>query len=181
MKKNIWTLAVLLWMCLIFWFSAKPADESADMSQSVGHLAGELFVRDFQEWKPQEQDAFAERIDHFVRKSAHAAEYVVLGFLLGGHVRLLGSAGKETFFCDSGQWNSLCGYGRVPSAFCPGTQRPAVGCAAGQLWSSGRDSSLHRRCVACQVLEKQKKITRCFPVFYKKTVDIIVYSYIIYC
>lgn len=84
MKKNIWTLLVLLWMCLIFWFSAKPAGESADMSQSVGKLVGEVFVGDFHQWTLQEQNAFAENIDHFVRKSAHATEYAVLGILLGG-------------------------------------------------------------------------------------------------
>ncbi len=120
MKKNIWTLAVLLWMCLIFWFSAKPADESADMSQSVGHLAGELFVRDFQEWKPQEQDAFAERIDHFVRKSAHAAEYVVLGFLLGGMYASWGLRGKKHFFVTAGSGILYAATDEFHQLFVPG-------------------------------------------------------------
>ena len=44
MKRNIFTLMVLLWMGIIFWFSAQPADQSERMSLSVGHVAGLLFV-----------------------------------------------------------------------------------------------------------------------------------------
>lgn len=102
MKKNIWTLAVLLWMCIIFWFSAKPAAESTDMSMSVGHLAGEIFIRNFQEWPSEEQEAFAENIDHFVRKSAHAAEYAVLGILLGEMYAAYGMRGRKLFFLTAG-------------------------------------------------------------------------------
>ena len=35
MKKNIFTLMVILWMAIIFSFSAQPADESEQMSLSV--------------------------------------------------------------------------------------------------------------------------------------------------
>lgn len=120
MKKNIWTLAVLLWMCLIFWFSAKPADESADMSQSVGHLAGELFVRDFREWTPQEQDIFAERIDHFVRKSAHATEYAVLGILFGGMYASWGLRGKKHFLVTAGSGILYAATDEFHQLFVPG-------------------------------------------------------------
>ena len=79
-----WFLFVLLivWMGMIFYFSAKPAVQSAEMSASVGKMVGKLFVPGFNEMEEQEQDSFAENIDFVVRKSAHACEYAVLGILL---------------------------------------------------------------------------------------------------
>ena len=82
MKKNIFTLMVILWMAIIFSFSAQPADESEQMSLSVGHVAGLLFADGYEDWPQERQDAFAERIDHVVRKAAHFTEYAVLGVLL---------------------------------------------------------------------------------------------------
>lgn len=120
MKKNIWTLAVLLWMCIIFWFSAKPADESAHMSRSVGHLAGELLVKDFREWAPEEQDAFAGRIDHFVRKSAHAAEYAVLGILLGGMYASWSLCGRRHFLLALGSGVLYAATDEFHQLFVPG-------------------------------------------------------------
>ena len=47
-------------------------------------LAGHLFVRGFDSWTEQEQLDFARKIDHPVRKTAHASEYALLGMLLFG-------------------------------------------------------------------------------------------------
>ncbi len=79
-----WILLALLiaWMGMIFFFSAKPAVQSAQMSHSVGRMIGKLLVPEFDELEEQEQDSFAESIDFVVRKSAHACEYAVLGILL---------------------------------------------------------------------------------------------------
>ena len=63
-------------------FSAKPADESTQMSRSVGKIVGEIFISEFHEWPESRQEVFAERIDHPVRKCAHASEYAILGILL---------------------------------------------------------------------------------------------------
>ena len=43
-----------------------------------------MFVPCFDNWSPEEQQAFAEKIDHPVRKTAHAMEYAVLGLLTAG-------------------------------------------------------------------------------------------------
>ena len=82
MKRNIFTLMTLLWMGIIFWFSAQPADQSERMSLSVGHVAGLLFVDGYEEWPKERQEAFEEEIDHGVRKAAHFTEYAILGLLL---------------------------------------------------------------------------------------------------
>lgn len=81
-KKIISTVLVLTMMAFIFWFSAQPADDSDDMSLSVGGLIGRIFIPDFSEMTPEEQLEFAERINHPVRKLAHATEYAALGFLI---------------------------------------------------------------------------------------------------
>lgn len=82
MKKVLFTTLTILWMLVIFMFSAKPADESTQMSRSVGKIVGEIFITDFNEWPEDRQELFAERIDHPVRKCAHASEYAILGILL---------------------------------------------------------------------------------------------------
>lgn len=94
-KKIIWTIFVVLWMGIIFWFSAKPAEESADMSRSTGQFLGRLIVKDYENWSPERQDAFAAKIDYGVRKSAHAAEYAFLGILLTGMYQAYGWKGKR--------------------------------------------------------------------------------------
>ena len=81
-KKRMWTILVAVWMVVIFLFSAQPSDESSKESLFVGRMAGQIFVKDFEEWPEEEQEAFAEKIDHPVRKCAHASEYAVLGMLL---------------------------------------------------------------------------------------------------
>ena len=81
-KKIISTAIVLLMMVLIFLFSAQPGDRSDETSLSVGGVIGQIFISDFEQWTPEEQFAFAERINHPVRKLAHATEYAVLGGLV---------------------------------------------------------------------------------------------------
>lgn len=47
-------------------------------------MIGQLFVPGFEDWSDKEQEAFAEKVDHPVRKTAHAMEYAVLGLLTAG-------------------------------------------------------------------------------------------------
>ena len=73
---------------LIFWFSAQPADDSARMSLSVGHVTGLIFIPDYESWPSWRQDAFEEGIDYKIRKTAHFTEYAVLGRSSGGYVQI---------------------------------------------------------------------------------------------
>lgn len=83
MKKCVYvkymiTVLTLLWMGVIFWFSAQPAAQSAGLSGGIiGRLQqltgdipviGQIFVTGMAE--------------HILRKGAHVAEYAVLGGLL---------------------------------------------------------------------------------------------------
>lgn len=92
-QRKIFLVLMLLWMALIFFYSSRQADVSAEDSGRIGMTIGRIFISDFEEWPEDEQQAFAARIDHPVRKTAHAAEYAVLGFLAAG--ACAGAAGTE--------------------------------------------------------------------------------------
>lgn len=85
-RKIIMLSLTVMWMAVIFWFSSAPAEESSNMSLSAGRAAAKIFIPDFEEWSPRRQEAFAERIDYPVRKTAHAGEFAALGILMLGTV-----------------------------------------------------------------------------------------------
>ena len=79
MRRKVFLAITLLCMAAIFLFSSRTGAESTGDSYFVGNIVGEVFVPGFDKWSPEEQQAFAEKIDHPVRKTAHAMEYAVLG------------------------------------------------------------------------------------------------------
>lgn len=79
--KYVHRILLIVWLAVIFIFSAKPADESAKMSMGVGRLVAGIFVPGFEDWTESEQIAFAEKIDYPVRKCAHATEYAIAAVL----------------------------------------------------------------------------------------------------
>ena len=95
-QRKVFLILMLLWMALIFFYSSRQADVSAEDSGRIGITLGRIFISDFEEWPEEEQQEFAARIDHPVRKTAHAAEYAVLGFLAAGACAgTAGSAGMS--------------------------------------------------------------------------------------
>ncbi|MBR1815981.1 MAG: VanZ family protein [Lachnospiraceae bacterium] len=82
--KLIFLILSCIWMVVIFYFSARDADESEDDSYRVGLAVGRVFVPDFESMSEDAQLEFAESIDHPVRKCAHATEYAILGMFLVG-------------------------------------------------------------------------------------------------
>lgn len=84
MRRKIFLVITIVCMTAIFLFSSRTGEESTGDSYFVGNVVGEIFVPGFDEWSAQEQLEFAEKIDHPVRKTAHAMEYAVLGLLTAG-------------------------------------------------------------------------------------------------
>ena len=83
-KRIIFTVLMISWMVIIFCFSSRDADLSTQDSNTAGIFIGQHFIPGFENWPREEQLQFAERIDHPVRKTAHAVEYAVLGALAFG-------------------------------------------------------------------------------------------------
>lgn len=83
-KVYIFRGLVILWMVVIFVFSAADGDESSKTSGWVGRMIGSILHSDFEDWTEEEQQAYAEKIEYPIRKTAHATEYAVLALLFFG-------------------------------------------------------------------------------------------------
>lgn len=75
-------LLVLVWMCVIFSFSAQPDTQSSQVSGGlcirIVEDADKAFRLDLPE---QQKQNIALKIEHPVRKAAHMTEYAILGML----------------------------------------------------------------------------------------------------
>lgn len=83
-RKLVFSILAIMFACLIFVFSARNGEESTEDSYDVGMLFGSIVYRDFDTWTEDAQLAFAAKVDHPIRKTAHATEYAVFGMLLVG-------------------------------------------------------------------------------------------------
>jgi len=84
MVKRVCFGFMLLWMAFIFTMSARNATDSTRDSEKIGMLVGQTLIKDFDRLPEEKQHAFAQSIDHAVRKTAHATEYAILGILALG-------------------------------------------------------------------------------------------------
>ena len=83
-RRIICCILTLIWMMVIFSFSAQNADESSVESNAVGMFVGHIFVSGFDKADNVEQMDFVDTWDYSIRKVAHMTEYAVLGILLVG-------------------------------------------------------------------------------------------------
>ena len=74
----------VLFAIMIFCFSARNGEESTEDSYTVGMEFGRIVHPDFKNWSEEAQLAFAAKVDHPIRKLAHATEYAVFAMLLCG-------------------------------------------------------------------------------------------------
>ncbi|MCI9082963.1 MAG: VanZ family protein [Lachnospiraceae bacterium] len=87
MTKRITGITVIVWMAVIFAFSAQPALQSSEASHSVSYKIAEWQNRLFGQEKTEEQlAAQAESMQFIIRKGAHMGEYAFLAFLLCVHL-----------------------------------------------------------------------------------------------
>lgn len=81
-RSNIAAILAVVWMCVIFSFSAQTQEESGTVSLGFSYrmvdTAGRLFGLDLDYDKIR---AIAGAIEHIVRKGAHMTEYAILAFL----------------------------------------------------------------------------------------------------
>lgn len=80
----------ILWMVVIFCFSAANGDESSKTSGWVGRMIGHIFVSGFDDMSETEQEEWASKIEYPIRKTAHASEYALLALLCFGALPLTG-------------------------------------------------------------------------------------------
>lgn len=102
-NKMIWAAvflaAAVLWVCVIWHFSAQPASQSSALSDGIClRVARHIAVRFHPDWQTGQIEELAGRLVVPVRKSAHMSEYAVLGFLLAGAVRCIGVQRIRLYF-----------------------------------------------------------------------------------
>lgn len=82
-KRILAGVLALLWMCMIFAFSAQESEESSEVSgafsQQIVSAAGKFFHWNLND---EEQLRIAEAIETPVRKAAHMTEYAILSVLI---------------------------------------------------------------------------------------------------
>lgn len=79
-KALIYSVATLLWMALIFFFSSQPADKSSSVSGFVGDMVNNVLVIIF----GGERGSYISSVilnEFIIRKTGHFFEYLVLGVL----------------------------------------------------------------------------------------------------
>lgn len=77
----LWLPAVL-WMTVIFCFSAQTATESDSVSGQTIHVIAEKVIPDFPQKTEAEKQDIIRRFQHAARKTAHFAEYAILGIFI---------------------------------------------------------------------------------------------------
>ena len=80
-------LLTLLWMYVIFRFSAQTADASDHLSSGLLHRFLSALLPGFRSCSTAEQQTIAENLHVIFRKCGHFSEYTILGILLTATVR----------------------------------------------------------------------------------------------
>lgn len=85
-RRILFAILAVIWMVVIFSFSARPGEESEDQSIKAGMVVCHIFVPGFDNMSEEQQVHMAQTIDYPVRKTAHATEYALLAGLVLGTV-----------------------------------------------------------------------------------------------
>lgn len=84
-RKEIFLSLAIIWMLVIFVFSAQKSEESTKLSNGAGRYVvttvNEVMDKG---WDEETVEKYALAIDHPVRKLAHATEYAILALLWFG-------------------------------------------------------------------------------------------------
>ena len=80
--RIVLVILTALVMIFIYRMSAMDAENSSQLSTSVGYTVGQVVVEGFDELPSEVQGEYVESIEHPLRKLAHFTEFTALGFLL---------------------------------------------------------------------------------------------------
>ena len=84
-------LLALVWMTLIFGFSAQSATESGGLSALITEPLTNLIIKYSAEMSSAQRAELYAKVDDIVRIFAHFSEYMVLGILLTAVLRAFGT------------------------------------------------------------------------------------------
>ena len=94
-KQYLSWLAMILWMVVVFLFSAQTDRQSGNLSGGIVRWFVALIYRGFDNFSMERQTAILESWHLLIRKGAHFSEYAVLAMLIANALR---SCGKLRWF-----------------------------------------------------------------------------------
>ena len=80
-KEYLFLVLTILWMVFIFCMSQRSGPDSSGDSAFVSTILCRIFYPGFRDLNPEAKAAILARMSLPIRKTAHAAEYAVLGML----------------------------------------------------------------------------------------------------
>lgn len=83
-RQTLFFFFTLLWMAVIFWFSAHTGNESSAQSGGIVHQLIRLFFPHYSEWTIHKQELYMNLLTVLVRKAGHTFEFLLLGLLFAG-------------------------------------------------------------------------------------------------
>ncbi|MEY8390914.1 VanZ family protein [Lachnospiraceae bacterium 45-W7] len=121
MRKRITGIIVIVWMAVIFAFSAQPARQSSKTSQSVSYKIAEWQSRLSGRQKTKEElTAQAQAMQLIIRKGAHMGEYAFLAFLLCVHLSCYGVNRRKMALLSLGLTACYAASDEIHQLFVPG-------------------------------------------------------------
>lgn len=98
-KRILTAIPVLVFMAVIFAFSARTAEQSMENSDAVVDILLEIGQQENKISQPEGKEIY-QTLVVLVRKGAHMAEYAVLCMLAALHLTCWGLAGKKLALCS---------------------------------------------------------------------------------
>jgi VanZ family protein len=74
-------ISVILWMAVIFMLSSQDAGESSGISLKITDQIAEIIIPSFKRMPSVEKTRIIDELHYFIRKTAHAGAYFILGIL----------------------------------------------------------------------------------------------------
>lgn len=128
--RILWGMALIIWMGVIFYFSAQTGEESSEMSGGIIQFVVHLLWRDYDQLSLLEQTQRLSSLTFVIRKCAHFTEYGILAFLTSGFLSTWTLTGKyalgirmggawcfSLLYAVSDELHQMFSDGRSPKAF----------------------------------------------------------------
>lgn len=128
--RIVWGAALVIWMGVIFSFSAQTGEESSEMSGGIIQFVAHLLWKDYDQLSLLEQIQRLNSLTFVIRKCAHFTEYGILAFLASGFLSTWALTGKyalgirmggawcfSLLYAVSDELHQMFSDGRSPRAF----------------------------------------------------------------
>ena len=83
-KRYVFCVLTLIWMGVIFYFSAQNGEDSSKLSGGITEVVVRTLYSQFDSFSQEQKLSVLSNFSFYIRKGAHFTEYAILGFLATG-------------------------------------------------------------------------------------------------